>query len=67
MHKKIGMISLGCPKNQVDAEMMLAKLAQHGFEITNDVDGADAVIVNTAALLRTPKKKRLKTYSIWSN
>ena len=42
MSKKIGMISLGCPKNQVDAEIMLAKLQNNGFEIVNDPMDADS-------------------------
>ena len=58
--KKIGMISLGCPKNQVDAEILLAKVAQHGYEITNDVDGADAVIVNTCAFIEDAKKEAIE-------
>ena len=47
MTKRIGMISLGCPKNQVDAEIMLSKLENDGFEIVNDPMDADIVIVNT--------------------
>ena len=60
MPEKIGMISLGCPKNQVDAEILLAKLAEGGFEITNDVDGADAVIVNTCAFIEDAKKEAIE-------
>lgn len=60
MPEKIGMISLGCPKNQVDAEIMLAKLAEGGFEITNDVDGADAVIVNTCGFIEDAKKEAIE-------
>ncbi len=60
MNKKIGMISLGCPKNQVDAEIMLAQLAQNGFEITDDVDGADAVIVNTCGFIEDAKKEAIE-------
>lgn len=60
MSKKIGMISLGCSKNQVDAEIMLAKLAQHGFEITDDVDGADAVIINTCGFIEDAKKEAIE-------
>lgn len=60
MSKKIGMISLGCPKNQVDAEIMLARLAQNGFEITDDVDGADAVIVNTCGFIEDAKKEAIE-------
>ena len=47
MTKKVGMISLGCPKNQVDAEIMLSKLQNGGFEIVSDPAEADVVIVNT--------------------
>lgn len=60
MPKKIGMISLGCPKNQVDAEMMLAALAQKGFEITDTVDGTDAVIVNTCGFIEDAKKEAIE-------
>ncbi|MEG0979470.1 MAG: 30S ribosomal protein S12 methylthiotransferase RimO [Oscillospiraceae bacterium] len=57
---KIGMISLGCPKNQVDAELMLAKLEQEGFEIVNDAVGADAVIVNTCGFIDDAKKEAIE-------
>ncbi len=60
MPKKIGMISLGCPKNQVDAELMLAKLAENGYEITNEVDGADAVIVNTCGFIEEAKQEAIE-------
>lgn len=60
MLKKIGMISLGCPKNQVDAEIMLARLAEGGFEITNEVDGADAVIINTCGFIEDAKKEAIE-------
>ncbi len=60
MSKKIGMISLGCPKNQVDAEMLLAKLSENGFEISDDVDGTDAVIVNTCGFIEDAKKEAIE-------
>ena len=60
MSKKVGMISLGCPKNQVDGEIMLSKLADNGFEITNDVDGADVVIVNTCGFIEDAKKEAIE-------
>ena len=41
MSKKISLISLGCPKNQVDGEMLLANLKENGFEILENVDGSD--------------------------
>ena len=42
MSYTVGLISLGCPKNQVDAEQMLAALDEAGFEIVDYVDGCDA-------------------------
>lgn len=60
MSKRIGMISLGCPKNQVDAEIMLARLAESGFEITDDVDGTDAVIINTCGFIEDAKKEAIE-------
>ncbi len=61
MSKKIGMISLGCNKNQVDAEIMLAKLAENGYEITDGVDGADAVIINTCGFIEDAKKEAIES------
>ncbi len=48
---KVGMISLGCAKNLVDAEIMLGSLMKAGVEITSDAAGADAVIVNTCSFI----------------
>ena len=47
MSIKVGLISLGCPKNQVDSEMMLAKLNAAGYEIVDDAYSADIVVINT--------------------
>ncbi|MBE6827767.1 MAG: 30S ribosomal protein S12 methylthiotransferase RimO [Ruminococcaceae bacterium] len=60
MSKTIGMISLGCSKNQIDAEIMLAKLAENGFIISDDVDGADAVIINTCGFIEDAKKEAIE-------
>lgn len=60
MSKKIGMISLGCPKNQVDAEIMLSKLQEGGFEIVNDPAEADLIIVNTCAFIESAKKESIE-------
>ena len=57
---RVGMISLGCPKNQVDAEMMLAALQEKGFEIVDYVDGADAVIINTCAFIDDAKREAIE-------
>ena len=51
MTHTIGMISLGCAKNQVNAEHMLWLLRQAGYEISPDPDGAELVIVNTLSLI----------------
>lgn len=60
MSKKIGMVSLGCPKNQVDAEIMLSKLQEGGFEIVNDPSEADLIIVNTCAFIESAKKESIE-------
>ncbi len=54
------MISLGCPKNQVDAEIMLAKLQNNGFEIVNDPMEADVVLVNTCGFIEDAKKESIE-------
>ena len=60
MTKKVGMISLGCPKNQVDAEIMLSKLQKGGFEIVNDPMEADVVIVNTCGFIEDAKRESIE-------
>ena len=60
MSKKVGMISLGCPKNQVDAEIMLSKLQNGGFEIVNDPAEADVVIVNTCGFIEDAKRESIE-------
>ena len=57
---KIGMISLGCPKNQVDAERMLAQLDKNEFEIADCYEGADAVIVNTCGFIDAAKQEAIE-------
>ena len=60
MPYKIGLISLGCPKNQVDAEIMLAALEEKGFEIVDYVDGCDAVIINTCGFIDDAVKEAIE-------
>lgn len=57
---KISLISLGCPKNQVDAELMLAKLVEHGFEIRPDAENADLIIVNTCGFIESAKTEAIE-------
>lgn len=61
MKNRVGMISLGCPKNQVDAEIMLAKLKDAGYEITNEIIGADVVIINTCGFINDAKQEAIDT------
>lgn len=58
---KVGMISLGCSKNQVDAERLLATLAREGYEICSDMTECDAVIVNTCGFIEDAKKESIDT------
>ena len=56
---KVGMISLGCAKNLVDAEIMLGSALQHGMEITSSADEADVLIVNTCAFIDSAKEESI--------
>ena len=60
MSHKIGMVSLGCPKNQVDAERMLAELKAADFEITNEEEKADVIIVNTCGFIESAKAEAIE-------
>ncbi len=60
MSATVGMISLGCPKNQVDAELMLAKLDEAGFKISNEISGCDVVIVNTCGFIEDAKREAIE-------
>ncbi len=57
---KVGMVSLGCPKNQMDAELMLAKLEHAGFQILADAALADVIIVNTCGFIEDAKKESIE-------
>src|ERR1700745_3861134 len=50
-------ISLGCPKNLVDSERMLGKLAQDGYALVPDADGADVVVVNTCGFIEPARQE----------
>src|SRR5437868_2624024 len=52
-------VSLGCPKNLVDTERMLGKLAQEGYTLTPDADGADVVVVNTCGFIEPARQESL--------
>ena len=57
---KVAMVSLGCPKNQVDAEKMLALLKKGGLEITSAEADADAIIVNTCGFIESAKAEAIE-------
>jgi ribosomal protein S12 methylthiotransferase len=57
---KVGMISLGCAKNLVDAEIMLGSVLQRGMEITSSADEADVLVVNTCAFIDSAKEESIE-------
>ena len=57
---KIGMVSLGCPKNLVDSERILTKLRSDGYQMSPDYAGADVVLVNTCGFLDSAKEESLE-------
>lgn len=61
MKYKVGMISLGCPKNQVDGEMLLAKLKNADFEIVTNIEDSDVMIVNTCGFIEDAKTEAIET------
>ncbi|MDI1241016.1 MAG: 30S ribosomal protein S12 methylthiotransferase RimO [bacterium] len=57
--KKVGFVSLGCPKNLVDSEVMMGQLAEAGYEITNNADDAETVVVNTCGFIESAKQESI--------
>lgn len=60
MKKKVGFVSLGCPKNLVDSEVMMGQLKDAGYEITNNADAADTVVVNTCGFIESAKEESIE-------
>jgi ribosomal protein S12 methylthiotransferase len=58
--KKIGFVSLGCPKNLVDSEVMMGKLRESGYEITVDASEADTLVVNTCGFIESAKQESIE-------
>ncbi|HUI40689.1 MAG TPA: 30S ribosomal protein S12 methylthiotransferase RimO [Terriglobia bacterium] len=58
---KVGMVSLGCPKNLVDSEVMLGQLASRGWELVSRPDEADVLIVNTCSFIEPAKQESIDT------
>lgn len=60
MSYKIGIMSLGCPKNQCDAEIMMYNLQQAGFELVEDIAYCDCAIVNTCGFIESAKSESIE-------
>src|ERR1043165_146225 len=58
---KVGFVSLGCPKNLVDSEVMLGALARQGYSITARKEDADVIVVNTCGFIDSAKKESIDT------
>jgi ribosomal protein S12 methylthiotransferase len=58
---KVGFVSLGCPKNLVDSEVMLGTLSRQGYSITAQKEEADVIVVNTCGFIDTAKKESIDT------
>src|SRR6266700_2880622 len=58
---KVGFVSLGCPKNLVDSEVMLGMLARQGYSITAQKEDADVIVVNTCGFIEAAKKESIDT------
>ncbi len=56
---RVGMISLGCPKNLVDSEIMLGELSRRGYEVVNDLGAAETVVVNTCAFIEEAQQESI--------
>src|ERR1043165_3495068 len=59
--QRIYFVSLGCPKNQVDPELMLGQVAAAGHELVDAPDGADVIVVNTCAFIDAAKEESVDT------
>jgi ribosomal protein S12 methylthiotransferase len=59
--KKVGMVSLGCPKNLVDSEVMMGLLARQGYELTADSSAADVLVVNTCGFIDSARQESVDT------
>lgn len=59
--QKVGFVSLGCPKNLVDSEVMMGMLSTAGAQITNDAADADIIVVNTCSFINTAKQESVDT------
>ena len=59
--QKVGFVSLGCPKNLVDSEVMMGMLAQAGAELTTRAEEADVIVVNTCSFIESAQQESVNT------
>lgn len=59
--KRVGMVSLGCPKNLVDSEVMMGMLARQGYELTADCEAADVLVINTCGFIDSARQESVDT------
>ena len=57
---KVGFVSLGCPKNLLNTEVMLAKLVDHGMELVAEDIEADVIVINTCAFIESAKNEAIE-------
>ena len=57
---KVGVVSLGCPKNQCDAELMLAKINDAGYKLDPEAGLADVVVINTCGFIQSAKEEAIE-------
>lgn len=57
--KKVGFVSLGCPKNLVDSEVMMGQLQQSGYQVTSNASEADTIVVNTCGFIESAKQESI--------
>ncbi|MFY9608904.1 MAG: 30S ribosomal protein S12 methylthiotransferase RimO [Blastocatellia bacterium] len=60
-NKKVAMVSLGCPKNLVDSEVMMGMLARRGYQITTDSEAAEVLVVNTCGFIDSARQESVDT------
>src|SRR5712692_11773232 len=58
---KVGFVSLGCPKNLVDSEVMMGMLSQAGAELTRRAEDADVIVVNTCSFIESAQQESVNT------
>ena len=61
MKQRVHLISLGCPKNRVDSEVMVGTLQQGEFELVDEPEGADVIVVNTCSFIQPATEESIET------